>query len=148
LAEDYTLSNGKTTRSREAAYADALRTARRFNKNVLDLAVDAGLLKRDDVDALWSNPFYVPFYREAEAEGSDALRWPRHLGLREAERLQAPEGRRREAAQRPVGQRLRQLGPHDRRRAAQPGVGADPRHRPSAALGAAVKVSDPPVRAA
>lgn len=68
IDHDYTLSNGTVTRSREAVYLDSLKKMDVFNKNVLDLAVDAGLLPRDKVDALWSNPFYVPFYRQA-AEG-------------------------------------------------------------------------------
>lgn len=68
LGFDYTLSNGSTTRSRAEAYTDSLRKLDTFNKNALDLAVESGLLKRDQVDALWSNPFYVPFYRQAEGE--------------------------------------------------------------------------------
>lgn len=68
LAFNYTLANGKTTRSREAAYMDSLKKLDTFNKNVLDLAVDSGLLTREDVDAKWSNPFYVPFYRQAETD--------------------------------------------------------------------------------
>jgi hypothetical protein len=70
---DYQMPNGTVTRRREAVYADALRRLDAFNKNALDLGVESGLLKRDDVDALWSNPFYVPFYREAEASGSKAF---------------------------------------------------------------------------
>lgn len=68
LGFDYTLANGSTTRSRAEAYTDSLRKLDTFNKNALDLAVESGLLKRDQVDALWSNPFYVPFYRQAEGE--------------------------------------------------------------------------------
>jgi hypothetical protein len=68
LGFDYALPNGHLTRSREAAYADSLRKLDTFNRNAMDLAVDAGLLKRDDVNALWSNPFYVPFYRQAEGD--------------------------------------------------------------------------------
>lgn len=63
---DYTLAGGKATRSREAAYLDALKRYDTANKNAQDLAVAGGLLKREDVDALWDNPFYVPFYRQAE----------------------------------------------------------------------------------
>lgn len=67
---DYALAGGKTTRSREAAYLDALKRLDVANKNAQTLAVDAGLLKRDTVDELWSSPFYVPFYRQAEEGGS------------------------------------------------------------------------------
>lgn len=66
LSFDYQLPNGKVTRSREAAYADTLRKYDLFNKNVMDLGIEAGLFSREKVDALWSNPFYVPFYRQAD----------------------------------------------------------------------------------
>ena len=68
LKFDYTLRNGKTTRSREAAYLDTLAKYDEFNKNVMALGVKAGLFKQDTVDKLWSNPFYVPFFRAAEGE--------------------------------------------------------------------------------
>lgn len=70
LATDYKLANGKTTRSREAAYLDALQRLDQINKNARDIAVEAGLVKRGVVDALWSDPYYVPFYRQAEADNS------------------------------------------------------------------------------
>lgn len=70
LGFDYKLGNGTTTRSREAAYLDALKRLDTANKNAQDLAVAAGLLDRKMVDELWANPFYVPFYREAEEGGS------------------------------------------------------------------------------
>jgi hypothetical protein len=65
---DYTLPDGTITRSREAIYNDSLRKLDVFNRNVLDLAVEAGLLDADRVSALFSNPFYVPFYRMAEGD--------------------------------------------------------------------------------
>jgi conjugative element/phage-associated large polyvalent protein len=68
-AFDYQLPNGKVTRNREAIYLDSLRKLDTFNKNTLDLAVSAGLLSRKNVSALWSNPFYVPFYRQAAEDG-------------------------------------------------------------------------------
>lgn len=67
---DYQLPDGKTTRSREAAYTDTLRKYDDFNKNVMSLGVKAGLFKQETVDKLWANPFYVPFFRVAEKEGS------------------------------------------------------------------------------
>jgi hypothetical protein len=66
---DYHLPDGSITRSREAVYLDSLRKLDGFNKNVLDLAVQSGLLDGDRVSTLFSNPFYVPFYRVAEADG-------------------------------------------------------------------------------
>jgi hypothetical protein len=66
---DYTLPNGQVTRSREAIYMDSLRKLDGFNKNVLDLAVQSGLLDGDKVSALFANPFYVPFYRVADDDG-------------------------------------------------------------------------------
>jgi hypothetical protein len=66
---DYTLSNGQITRSREAVYLDSLQKLDVFNKNVLDLGVQSGLLDGDKVSALFSNPFYVPFYRVADTDG-------------------------------------------------------------------------------
>jgi hypothetical protein len=66
LSFDYELSNGKTTRSREAAYTDSLRKYDAFNKNAMELATESGILDRGKVSALWSNPFYVPFFREAK----------------------------------------------------------------------------------
>jgi N12 class adenine-specific DNA methylase len=69
---DYQLPNGQITRSREAIYLDSLRKLDGFNKNTLDLAVQSGLLDGDRVSALFANPFYVPFYRVADAEGGFA----------------------------------------------------------------------------
>ncbi|MGD0110119.1 MAG: hypothetical protein ABSC06_39815 [Rhodopila sp.] len=66
---DYRLDNGQITRSREAVYLDSLRKLDVFNKNVLDLAVQSGLLNGDRVSALFANPFYVPFYRVADEGG-------------------------------------------------------------------------------
>lgn len=66
---DYTLPNGQVTRSREAVYLDSLRKLDEFNKNTLDLAVQSGLLNGERIDALYANPFYVPFYRVAEEDG-------------------------------------------------------------------------------
>ena len=69
LAEPYALANGKTTTSREAAYLDSLRKYHELNKNVMDLAVDSGLIKRDVADKLLANPYYIPFYRVDPTDG-------------------------------------------------------------------------------
>lgn len=66
---DYTLSNGKTTRSREAAYTDSLAKLNALNQNILDLSVKGGLLTRETADVLMKNQFYVPFFRE-RADGT------------------------------------------------------------------------------
>lgn len=69
LSEPYTLANGKTTMSREAAYLDALKKYHDLNKNVMDLAVEGGLITRKVADDLLKNPFYIPFYRVDPREG-------------------------------------------------------------------------------
>lgn len=66
---DYTIQNGanagKVTRDRTLIYGDALITFNTFNKNVLDMAEQSGLIDKDSRH-LWENEFYVPFYREAD----------------------------------------------------------------------------------
>lgn len=66
---DYTLPNGTVTRSREAIYLDSLRKLDGFNRNTMDLAVQAGLISDQSASVFLSNPFYVPFYRQPETEG-------------------------------------------------------------------------------
>jgi hypothetical protein len=65
---DYTLSDGRKTREREAIYKDSLLKFNAFNKNVLDLAEQSGLIDKDS-RRLWEHDFYVPFYRVAEEDG-------------------------------------------------------------------------------
>ena len=71
LSFDFTLKNGprkgKTTRSRAEAYKDSLTTFNAFNKNVLDMAEQSGLIDPDS-RATWESEFYVPFYRVADEE--------------------------------------------------------------------------------
>jgi hypothetical protein len=66
---DYTLQTGpragQVTRARAEAYADALKVFNEFNKNVLDMAEQSGLIDGAG-RALWESDFYVPFYREME----------------------------------------------------------------------------------
>lgn len=62
---DYTLQSGKTTRDRATAYADAKQIMAGFNKSVLDIAEQSGLIDGAE-RTIWENDFYVPFYREAE----------------------------------------------------------------------------------
>ena len=66
---DYTLSNGTTTRSREAIYLDSLKKLDTFNRNTLDLAVQSGLIADEAASVFAANPFYVPFYRDHEGDG-------------------------------------------------------------------------------
>jgi hypothetical protein len=66
---DYTLQGGPgrgtTTRSRQAAYEDAQRVLNAFNRSVLDVAEQSGLIDGEERKS-WESDFYVPFYREAE----------------------------------------------------------------------------------
>jgi hypothetical protein len=70
---DYTLPSGQTTRNRAMIFADTLRKFNAFNKNVLDMAEQSGLIDGEDRKA-WEHEFYVPFYRVAEDEGDGAFR--------------------------------------------------------------------------
>lgn len=71
-AFDYELQHGPNagmnTRDRSLIYADALKTFNGFNKNVLDMAEQSGLIDGES-RKLWEHEFYVPFYRVAEEEG-------------------------------------------------------------------------------
>lgn len=69
LSQPYTLANGKTTLSREVAYLDALKKYHDLNKNVMDLLVESGMMKRDAADKLLANPFYIPFNRVDPRDG-------------------------------------------------------------------------------
>ena len=80
LSFDYTLSNGKTTRSREAAFLDALKRYDEFNKAVKDLGVNTGMVSREVVDKLWADPFYIPFFRQAAEEGTTRFQGPGSSG--------------------------------------------------------------------
>jgi hypothetical protein len=65
---DYKLPNGTITRSREAIYLDSLRKLDAFNRNTLDLATQSGLISTEAAGVFLANPFYVPFYRQAEGD--------------------------------------------------------------------------------
>lgn len=69
LADPYTLANGKTTMSREAAFTDALKRYHEFNVNTMNLAVESGLISRKVADTMLADPFYVPFYRVDPRDG-------------------------------------------------------------------------------
>ena len=66
---DYTLQHGpdagQVTRDRTRIYADALKTFNEFNKNVLDIAEQSGLIDHES-RKVWESEFYVPFYRVSE----------------------------------------------------------------------------------
>lgn len=70
-AFDYTIQNGaqagQTTRDRTLIYRDSLATFNAFNKNVLDLAEQSGLIDPES-RKVWEHEFYVPFYRVADDE--------------------------------------------------------------------------------
>lgn len=59
---DYTLRDGTVTRDRTKIYADTLAKFNEFNKNVLDMAEQSGLIDGGS-RKLWEHEFYVPFYR-------------------------------------------------------------------------------------
>lgn len=61
-------SAGTTTRDRTMIYADSLKTFNEFNKNVLDMAEESGLID-GEARSIWEHEFYVPFYRVAEEGG-------------------------------------------------------------------------------
>jgi len=67
-AFDYTIQNGarkgQTTRKRSDIYKDATETLHQFNKNVLDMAEQSGLIDPESRQT-WESEFYVPFYRVA-----------------------------------------------------------------------------------
>ena len=69
---DYTIqtgpSQGTTTRNRQVIYQDALRVFNGFQKNVLDLAEQSGLIDGASRQH-WETDFYVPFYRVSEEDG-------------------------------------------------------------------------------
>ncbi len=68
LEFDYLLPNGAVTRDRRAAYEDSLAKFNEFNKNVLDIAEESGLIDGDSRQ-YWEGEFYVPFYRVSEDDG-------------------------------------------------------------------------------
>ncbi|MFZ4481786.1 MAG: hypothetical protein ACOYNZ_18045, partial [Rhodoferax sp.] len=66
---DFTLLHGpkagSKTRSRAEMYADSLATFNEFNKNVMDMAEQSGLID-GEARKMWEGEFYVPFYRVVE----------------------------------------------------------------------------------
>lgn len=68
LEFDYLLPNGAVTRDRRAAYEDSLKKFNEFNKNVLDIAEQSGLIDGESRQ-FWEGEFYVPFYRVSEEDG-------------------------------------------------------------------------------
>jgi predicted RNA methylase len=72
LSFDYTLKTGhlghkagEVTRSRKLAYQDSLKTFEGFNRNVMDMAEQSGLID-GAARKLWEHEFYVPFYRVSD----------------------------------------------------------------------------------
>jgi hypothetical protein len=69
---DYTLRNGQVTRDRSKIYADSLIKFNEFNKNVMDMAEQSGLID-GAARKLWESEFYVPFYRVMEDDNIRAM---------------------------------------------------------------------------
>lgn len=69
---DYTIqtgpAKGRVTRDRTLIYADANRVFNEFNRNVLDMAEQSGLIDGASRQ-VWEHEFYVPFYRVADEDG-------------------------------------------------------------------------------
>ncbi len=69
---DYTIQTGpkegQVTRGRSLIYGDALRVFNGFNKNILDMAEQSGLIDPES-RKYWEHEFYVPFYRVADEGG-------------------------------------------------------------------------------
>ena len=65
---DYTLQNGTTTRNRRAIYQDSLDKFNEFNRNIMDVAEQSGLIDSESRH-LWEHEFYVPFYRVQQEDG-------------------------------------------------------------------------------
>ncbi|MFT4255995.1 MAG: hypothetical protein QM599_03420 [Pseudoxanthomonas sp.] len=63
------LGTGKMAdgRARAPVYAAARRTFNRYQKHVLDIAEEAGILD-PEARKLWTHDFYIPFYRVMEGE--------------------------------------------------------------------------------
>lgn len=68
---DYTIqtgpAKGKVTRNRLEVYKDFNRVLGEFNKNVLDMAEQSGLIDPES-RKVWESEFYVPFYRVADED--------------------------------------------------------------------------------
>lgn len=68
MDRDYVMLDGTVTRDRAKAYADSMKKFNAFNKNVLDIAEQSGLIDGESRQ-FWENEFYVPFYRVSDQDG-------------------------------------------------------------------------------
>lgn len=68
MSRDYVMLDGSVTRDRAKAYADSMKKFNAFNKNVLDIAEQSGLIDGESRQ-FWENEFYVPFYRVSDQDG-------------------------------------------------------------------------------
>ncbi|MDB5814417.1 MAG: hypothetical protein JWN23_1534 [Rhodocyclales bacterium] len=73
---DYTLqhdvggkSAGTVTRDRTLIYRDSAKVLDEFNRNVMDVAEQSGLID-GEARHIWEHDFYVPFYRVSDEDGS------------------------------------------------------------------------------
>lgn len=71
----------KDGRARAAAYAQAAQELRKYNKAVLDIAEQAGLVNSES-RAEWESEFYIPFYRVLEDENGTPSRKHSHADAR------------------------------------------------------------------
>lgn len=80
---DYTLTNGQVTRDRTLIYKDALIKFNEYNKNVMDMAEESGLID-GTARKMWEHEFYVPFYRVMEDDNLRAMGIKKGLVRQEA----------------------------------------------------------------
>lgn len=73
---DYTLQHdvggkaaGTITRDRTLIYRDSAKVLDEFNRNVMDMAEQSGLID-GEARHIWEHDFYVPFYRVSDEDGS------------------------------------------------------------------------------
>lgn len=73
---DYTLQHdvggkaaGTVTRDRTLIYRDSAKVLDEFNRNVMDMAEQSGLID-GEARHIWEHDFYVPFYRVSDEDGS------------------------------------------------------------------------------
>ena len=60
---------------RKLLYSQTMREMSKFQSQILDIAVSAGTITKEDRDALVTD-FYIPFYREFEQDGATSVRGP------------------------------------------------------------------------
>jgi len=70
--------NGEERRAKEKNFEKLNQRFQQWNRNIINIAVDAGLISKEQTDS-WMRDFYLPFYRilEDEATHDEFLQGPR-----------------------------------------------------------------------